>query len=301
MPPEKGTNRPTGFEGLGAVLLHPGFLPRSGQGQLAVALSDSLAEMGIITIRLDQPGLGDSEGDLPVDSVSFVKMVQDGGFTELTCECLDRIKAELGIQRLVIGGHCGGAITAFYAAASRPTSWPDGIFALDLIFTLTLEKTTSQENSPALPARAEWQLRVSSFRDEIRTTLLKTRMGDCLQKGAQSVRRALSNKRDSFLQPGKENNLCRKLPPQTNKELLKRVEQVLNSKTRLLFVAAVDPRKSPEFDYLEYLLADTPLRAQYEKIPGTDHGFLAGGGKSKVIAHVRDWFETEFRKAPLPG
>ena len=299
VPPEMTTARQTGYEGLGVVLLHPGFLPRSGQGQLAVALSDSLAEMGITTVRVDQPGLGDSEGDLPVDSVSFVKTVQEGGFADLTYECLERIKGELGIQRLVIGGHCGGAITAFYTASSRPTHWPDGIFALDLIFTLALETSPVTVNSHALKAPEGWRLRCSSFRDEIRAALLKTRMGDSLQMVSQKMRRLLSNKKDLHRPPDHTYTLPISLPPQTNEELLKRVQHVLHRRTKVLFVAAVDPRKTAEFDYLDYLLSDNPMRAQYKKIPGTDHGFLAGNGKSKVIEHVSDWFEAEFRKPPF--
>ncbi|MEI6166046.1 MAG: alpha/beta fold hydrolase [bacterium] len=299
VPPDEATKRTTGFEGLGVIVLHPGFLPRSGQGQLAVALSDALAEMGITTVRMDQPGLGDSEGDLPVDSVSFVKTVQEGGFAELTCECLDRVKEELGLQRLVIGGHCGGAITAFYAATSRPTNWPEGIFALDLIFTLALENSSSPGNSPTLPAREGWRLRFTSFRDEIRAALLKTGMGDFLQKSAQKTRRFISNTRSSLPHPAQRNTVPTELPPQTNDELLNRVKQALKSQTRLLFIAAVDPRKDTEFDYLDYLLSDGPLRAQYKKVSGTDHGFLAGDGKLKVIEHVRNWFENEFRKSSV--
>jgi hypothetical protein len=121
-------------------------------------------------------------------------------------------------------------------------------------------------------------------------------VGDFLQIGAQKARRFISRTHLPHPPPDQGNPLLRELPLQTNKELLKHVQRVLNSKTKLLFVAAVDPRKHAEFDYLDYLLSCDPPRAQYNKIAGTDHGFLAGGGKSKVIEHVRNWFEAEFRK-----
>jgi hypothetical protein len=199
----------------------------------------------------------------------------------------------------VIGGHCGGAITAFYAASARPTHRPDGIFALDLIFTLALETSPATVNPHTLKAPEGWRLRFSSFRDEIRAALLKTSMGDSLQMGAQKMRRLLSNNRNPHLPPDHKHTLPNSLPPQTNEELLKRVQLVLHRRTKVLFVAAIDPRKNAEFDYLDYLLSDGPMRAQYKKIPGTDHGFLAGNGRSKVIEHVSDWFETEFRKPPF--
>jgi hypothetical protein len=124
-------------------------------------------------------------------------------------------------------------------------------------------------------------------------------MGDSLQMAAQKTRRLLSNNRLPQPPSDHKTTLPNSLPLQTNEELLKRVEHVLHRKTKVLFVAAVDPRKNAEFDYLDYLLSDGPMRAQYKKIPGTDHGFLAGNGKSKVIEHVSDWFDAEFRKPPF--
>lgn len=295
------------FGGLGVIILHPGFLPRSAQADSAVTLADTLARNGIQAVRIDLPGLGDSEGDLPEDSFTFIDTVQEGGFADVACECVDRIKAQLGWQRVIIGGHCGGAITAFFSLASRKRNWLAGMFALDVICYLVRPIRPPVKNAEGSVVQEPPGLRREVLRNEIRLALMNTALGGSLQKLAQRGRGLLkrfqpnrgpgpasppSGDLDRTPAPGQ-------LPAEANLKLVKCIEQVLKGGLPVLFVSADDPTKPSDFDYTEYLLSRCAARASHERITGTDHGFISGDGKFRVSECVVRWITKEFRN-PSP-
>src|SRR5262249_1614594 len=89
----------------------------------------------------------------------------------------------------------------------------------------------------------------------------------------------------------------KQLPAEANFNLIKSIEKVLRSELPLLFVTADDPTKPAHFDYTEHLLAACPGRAVHSRISGTDHGFVSGNGKPRVIETVSEWFTREFGAA----
>jgi pimeloyl-ACP methyl ester carboxylesterase len=284
-------------------LLHPGFLPRSGQGDFAVALADAIADAGVMTVRIDMPGLGDSEGDLPEDSFAFIDITQEGGFAEVAWECVERIREQLGLHKVIIGGHCGGAITGFFALSDRKRNGVAGMFALETMFHMVRSAAPVQTADVPL-ARGSWGLRREVFRQEMRAALLNSQFGGSMQKFVQRTREMLKFKRTNgasnsglSVTPEKDKaSVLKPLPAESNFKLLKSVEQVLKSDLPLLFVTADDPTKPAECDYVEYLLSRSAGHARHERLFGTDHGFLSGGGKGRVIECVTKWIGAEFRQ-----
>ena len=301
LPPSDTIATTAGLNGLGVVLLHPGFLPRSAQGDTAVALSDALARLGIMTARIDMPGLGDSEGDLPADSFTFIDLVQEGGFAAAASECVEQIRQELGLKRVVIGGHCGGAITGFYSLVLRENpSWLAGLFALDPIFHLVRPANAPAPGAPALEPKSDWKERSELLRKEVRVAILNSRLGHPLQKTAQQIRNFIKKpaSKPASAKPVPPNHgpaaTAAELPSETNYKLVECVEQILSTDLRLLFVTAEDPGKAAGFDYMNYLLTRQPGRATHERLVGTDHGFVSGNGKSRMINCVSNWITREF-------
>jgi pimeloyl-ACP methyl ester carboxylesterase len=303
--PEPGTA--SGFEGLGVIVLHPGFLPRSAQADSAVALADALARIGLPTVRVDLPGLGDSEGDLPEDSFTFIDMVQEGAFADIALECVESIKAQLGWRRVIIGGHCGGAITALFALAAHKLDWVAGLFALDVIYYVVRPMNPPVKNAQGAVVRPPQGLRREALRKEFRLALLKTPLGGPLQKLAQRSREILKRLRfgsrpesapptAADVQP---TPAAGALPAEANVKLLKCVEQVLRSGLPILFITADDPTKPSDFDYAQYLMSRCAGRACHKRISGTDHGFISGDGKARVSECVAQWIVGEFRN-PAP-
>jgi len=296
MPPGRASHAPTGFEDLGVIMLHPGHEPRSGTGDIAVAIADSLAREGIVAVRLDAPGLGDSEGELHEDALMFAQAVQQGGFAPVTCECVDHMRRRLGLRRVVLGGYCGGAVTALFAVASRPDDRPVGVFALETMFHLVREQGQDGKNTDRATAATERDLRREALRAEMRVALLSNRLGGLLQKFVQGARGLRRRARQSSRQaPAQKRAPPQSPPPDANVGLFECINRILESDVRLLFVSAEDPRRASKFDYLAYLLPGEHPRVRQQEIAGTDHGFLGGNGKARIVELVTRWVANEFR------
>ena len=99
------------------VLLSPGVKMRVGPGRLYVPLTELLNSQGFRVLRFDFFGLGDSEGDLDETVLADVyNNIEVGRYVDDTLAALNWLSAEHGAKRFVLGGLCGGAITAILAA-----------------------------------------------------------------------------------------------------------------------------------------------------------------------------------------
>lgn len=104
----------------GAFFPNFGYVPRNGQGGLAVRICDQLALIGVHGIRVDLPGLGDSEGELPSDYDTFAADVRAGSMTPATLSVINHFRCHLGIESVILGGLCAASITALYAFDQSP-------------------------------------------------------------------------------------------------------------------------------------------------------------------------------------
>ena len=86
---------------LGVIFLNSLSLPRTATGDSSAEWADALAECGYPCFRVDLPGLGDSEGDLPADLLSYIN---GGGFAPAasseprTATCLRSISASVVVR-----------------------------------------------------------------------------------------------------------------------------------------------------------------------------------------------------------
>ena len=93
----------------GVLLLNAGLLHRIGPNRLYVELARRLAAMGLVVLRFDFSGIGDSEvrkDNLPFEQ-SAVREAQ---------EAMTFLGQTRGVQRFVLMGLCSGAVTSFRAA-----------------------------------------------------------------------------------------------------------------------------------------------------------------------------------------
>jgi uncharacterized protein len=99
------------------VLLSPGVKMRVGPGRLYVPLTELLVSLGYPVLRFDFYGLGDSEGDLSETLLADVyNNIEVGRYVDDTLSALDWLQQTQGAKSFILGGLCGGAITAILAA-----------------------------------------------------------------------------------------------------------------------------------------------------------------------------------------
>ncbi len=102
----------------GLLWLSAGQKPRQGAWRMNVLLARHVAASGVPVLRFDFEGLGDSEGERyhgrPV--MDFYGLVQTGAYRQDVVAAANLLVAEMGPRPLVLGGLCGGAASALFAA-----------------------------------------------------------------------------------------------------------------------------------------------------------------------------------------
>src|SRR5262245_51019703 len=117
------------------VLLSPGVKMRVGPGRLYVPLTDMLCAEGFSVLRFDFYGLGDSEGELSEKLLPDVyNHIEVGRYVDDTLAAMHWLRATHGVKRFVLGGLCGGAITALLAADKDANV--EGLLSLGMTVTL---------------------------------------------------------------------------------------------------------------------------------------------------------------------
>ncbi|HEU4781116.1 MAG TPA: alpha/beta fold hydrolase [Steroidobacteraceae bacterium] len=117
------------------VLLSPGVKMRVGPGRLYVPLTELLTSLGHSVLRFDFYGLGDSEGELAETMLADVyNNIEVGRYVDDTLSALNWLQERHGAQRFIVGGLCGGAITAILAAERNPRV--EALLSLGMTVTL---------------------------------------------------------------------------------------------------------------------------------------------------------------------
>ena len=100
------------------LLLSPGIKGRVGPHRLYLKMAVRLVGMGFHVLRFDFAGLGDSEGTIDESVLANVyNSIQSGRYIGDTIAAMDWMERELGVERFVGSGLCGGSITALLAGA----------------------------------------------------------------------------------------------------------------------------------------------------------------------------------------
>jgi alpha-beta hydrolase superfamily lysophospholipase len=98
------------------LLLNAGAIRHIGPNRMWVGAARRWAARGVTTVRLDLPGIGESDGerDLDVAKLYRVELVDD------VERAMHALAARLGRPRFAVAGLCSGAFWAFHAALRNP-------------------------------------------------------------------------------------------------------------------------------------------------------------------------------------
>lgn len=128
---------------MAVILLPAGLKDRVGPHRLYVQLARRLARTGVLVLRLDAEGIGESDGELETDiNPVHYRRIQSGIFVEDILSAMRALTAREGIRRFVLGGLCGGAISAQLAAAAAPSSVV-GVLSLSHVAVLDEDQPAS--------------------------------------------------------------------------------------------------------------------------------------------------------------
>jgi len=100
------------------LLLSPGVKMRLGPECVYRRLSELFVELGFPVLRFDFHGVGDSEGVIAEELLKdFYSRVETGRYVDDTIDAMDWLQTNHGVQRFLLAGLCGGAITGLLTGA----------------------------------------------------------------------------------------------------------------------------------------------------------------------------------------
>jgi pimeloyl-ACP methyl ester carboxylesterase len=246
------------------VLLNSGVLHRVGANRLNVRVARRLAEAGLLAVRFDAAGLGESAARGP-RATTLRPEVAD------TIEVMDHLERSRGIRRFVLGGLCSGAECALVTAAADPRVV--GVVALEG-YAYPTTQYWIRRYVPRLVALNAWR-RV--FRGEHRVFgQMRSALGaNAAGEGPFSLRAALGSRR---------------LPPHAEVEHL--LQQIVARRVALLAVYAGGAHHY--YNYPAQFRASFPrvafgdlLDVAYE--PQADHTFSDIAIRQRVIERIATW------------
>jgi pimeloyl-ACP methyl ester carboxylesterase len=249
----------------GIVFLNPGFLPRAGHADSAVHWADSFAKAGYPAFRLDMPGLGDSDGEVPLKLLDFINA---GGYASLVSAAIKELVERFNLSGVAIVGLCAGSVSALYTAAA--TRECRGVVILDPYFFLSYERTKLREEFSRWSSWSRIGALVSDIYDRARYLRLLLRRS--------------------------------KLPRNANLPLLRAWNKLASAGVPILVFKApglkapdLKPRVG-EFDYLSYLrsVSHRTARIEIKLVPGANHSFADETGRNAVRYETEGWMRTYF-------
>lgn len=250
---------------VGLLFLNPGFLPRAGIGDSQVYWADSFAKLGYPAFRLDLPGLGDAEGDVPADMLDFVNT---GRYAPMLSAAMSELVERFNLVGMVIVAHCAGAVSALFTAGINKDC--RGLVLMDPYFHLPQGRAKIRGELSGWVSRSRLGGRISNIYDRLK----------------HSFTLVYGNKP----------------PGNANWPLVRCWRQLESAGTPILILKA-PARKAPgikpragEFDYLRYLRA-LPChtgRVAVRLVEGTNHSFANCQGKAAVREHTERWLDVCF-------
>jgi pimeloyl-ACP methyl ester carboxylesterase len=251
---------------VGILFLNSLSLPRASTGDSAVYWAESFAEAGYPSFRIDLPGLGDSEGSLPVGLLDFIN---SGGFAGAASDKVKELVERFNLSGIIVVGHCAGVVSALFAA--EKCTQCRGLILMDPYFHLPQA------------VRPKLRQTMSSWALHSKTGRIASNMYDQLRKFYRRLRgsRPPNNANFALLR-------CWKDVASTGLPIL-----LLKAPARKAFGAK--PRAG-EFDYLQYVLKLAGRRSQVNVkfVDGTDHSFANKVGRSAIRQHTENWLKAHF-------
>jgi dienelactone hydrolase len=244
---------------LGAVIIHGWSSYRSGPHHLLVALSRSLAEAGVATLRFDVRGRGDSQGRY--EETDLDGMIADAR------TAAEVLRKETGCGELAAVGLCSGGNVAIGAA-----TLDTGIRDVVAISTLPF-----QSHTDAVPKRGRRVKVLASYARK----LLRPATWRKIWRGEvnyQAVGKVVGGK-EARAQGADGRNL-----KDSGRDIM---ADLARFGGRLLFVwGGADADGAAAYEHYSQFTRKHRLRAEYAEIEGANHNFYGLKWKQTLIERV---------------
>lgn len=278
---------------VGVLLLNAGPAPRAGNSDLSVHLADRLAGLGVPCVRLDLVGLGDSTGVSPPTIDLYWREVLTGRNDAAIVTAVHALRQRLGVESLVVGGLCAGAVSAIQAASVEPEG-VSGLLLLEPNFRTVPETgpNAGDEDVRGAPLQAPKSpfARIASAREWLYWLTGESRWARVFHPIRPGLERVL------------ERRVGHTLPADANVAVVMRWRHLCERGLPSLVVMA-DQHLSAK--YCRRIVGSLPKSSvrgiRTEFLPGTNHILTGGQARRLVGEAVQAWMQAQFGVRAEPG
>lgn len=277
------------------VLLPAGLKYHVGPHRLNVKLARRLAAIGYAVLRVDPLGLGESDGVLgPAPTRTLWRMVEEGGFVGdvlLVCRALlDQFDG----AHLVVGGLCGGAITAQLAAAESCSI--RGVISIGT--AVTQSRVDGEYPSTVSEALARHHMRSYFLKFGSKAAWLRVMRGEsdfrAIRRTVQaSLRRWFGGRSEAIRYPNE------------NPKFLESFRALQKSGVEHLLLFGENDNRWVEFQaaVLQPHLQDARAGKHYaiETIPDANHELHFSEWQNQATQIIIEWLERHFPCSAMEG
>jgi pimeloyl-ACP methyl ester carboxylesterase len=270
---------PAERRGVAVVFLSSGLQNRAGPHRMYVKAARRFAEDGFLSLRLDLPGVGDSDAR-PLEA-NF-----DCHDPEPVADALALLAERHGVERVVLLGLCAGARVAVKAAARSPrveavVAWSSPIVSGPVNMPVakgggaymgrTQAKNQLREWAPKLVNPAAWFRFLS---------------GKGARAGWEMMHRALSGLLPERLRPRSDRQ----------SDFFRSVETCVARRRRLLFVYGEEDTvaRAELAERYPDIAAGRVAGCEYVVVPQGDHTFTRVAATDEAIAKTAAWLARVF-------
>lgn len=290
---------------MGVNLLNPGVKYRVAPHRLNVKLARRLCQKGYYVLRFDPSGIGDSEGELNGNVLvhDIWGNIQAGLFIKDTITANDFFIGNYHLDKLILVGNCGGAITSLLASAEDPS-----INALCLADPPVYLWSSNKSFSDTIAGRgekadwyfSEYVMKMMNLNSWYRLFTLKTNYKALWKVILVKLQKQLkSSQRNVKLSENLE-TLCKE--KKLNRLFFKSYEAFVQGNKPILFVLAGN---DPGFDTFQNYFQNYYLKNRLEKvghdnltevfvIQESNHIYTGKEWQESLINEVSRWIDNHF-------
>jgi pimeloyl-ACP methyl ester carboxylesterase len=284
-------NPPTGAARCttGIVILNPGPTDRNGPHRLYFKLAELFAREGYPTLRFDARGVGESEGEwetaegAPILDI-FTK-IQEGIWVPDTWAAIDFLIKRTGVQQVILGGLCGGAITALLAGSGHPKIV--GFFMMGIPVTLSSATSNVRDLPEAVLSKEANRYLKKLFRPSAWWRLLT------LKTDLKTLRGVMMSRVRSWANP-KAAKSTPVIDRRMNPHFVSSFKSAVEIRKKMVFIYSENDYLWHEFK--EYFLPTqgngSGYPFEYFTIPQANHNLTEGEWQDRLNQFLIPWLDN---------
>jgi pimeloyl-ACP methyl ester carboxylesterase len=290
LPEEAQKKRPE----LGFVFVHSGSRGRRGNTFQYPMYARYFYKMGYPSFRFDPSGIADSTGRIDTCKVeAFYGAIQVGRYVPDTIAGVQEFYRHVQPEKLILFGICGGAITALLAAPRIPEIEVPGLVLLSIP---VLIDSPQQSELARIPTHYAREYLISMYARK----LLSLKAWKRLLSGKSEVDTIWTMLKASVFGHGKKSSASPEKQegkgPRFNPHFLEAFEEMVNRKSRMIFLFGDDDTFRWEFER-DFYNNFWHKRPEYEQqcevhyIAGCNHMFTYKEWQRQALDFVTPWLQ----------